>query len=631
MEPLSALFHHTPVPMAVLYAGSNRVQIVNDAWRRFWNVPDAVNDGQLLSELLTPEQAGLYSRLLGTDTDSSEVAVSVMWAGQCVQRYIRLVVTQVPAVDQKPAYLGTVILDVTDTVLARQRADALAKEQEEQRRMMREALDSSPVAIVVATSIRDETTGQLIDFEYRLANRESNRLSNLPEAEELSGKRMLATFPGDKESGVFSQFKTVVETGEPLAVETHYKHGQTDKWFYVRVVKHGDGYVQTTLDITPVKEAEAAIEEQADLLRTILNNSQTAISLHSVIRGQNGKIADFKTALANKRAQEIWGDTLKQHMSRSFLEHRPEAAGTPEFERYVQVVNTGEPARFEFGVADKLYSINIARAGDGVVLSSVDITSDRQYQRQLEQINAELKRSNESLQAFAYIASHDLQEPLRKITSFSSILSGQYTEQLDDRGLDILVRIQSSAERMSSLIRDLLSYARIGSQPDSFRPVDLHTVLTELLNDMEFTVGMAGATIQLDQLPQVVGDPVQLHQLFQNLLSNAVKFHREGVPPVVQISSERVADDRLPPSLRESRPSGCSFWAIRVADNGIGFDEKYNDRIFQVFQRLHSRNLYSGTGIGLAIVRKVAEQHGGVIIAESRPDAGSTFTVYLPG
>ena len=635
MEFLATLFLYAPTPMAVFQGEDRRIQLTNPAWCQFWNVRVAPIEGLLLTDVLTVNQATVYNQLLdsvgpaGPSETIQTITITVDRDELSVERHLRVVTTLAPYLT--PVCIGTIITDITETVQAQQQADRLAREQEMQRWMMREALDNSPVAIVVAVCVRDEVTDELLDFEYRLANRETNRLSSLPAGDELVGRRMLGTFPGDIDSGVFDQFKAVIETGEPLAIETHYQHGSTDRWFYVRVVKHGDGFVQTTLDITPIKEAEAAVEQQADLLRSILDNSQTAISLHNAIRDPiTRQVIDFKTALANKRAREFWGDRIEQHMNQTFLTLRPEAAGTPEFDRYVQVVSSGEPAQFDYGYGDRLYSINIARAGDGIVLSSVDITSDRQYQRQLEQVNAELRRSNEGLQAFASIASHDLQEPLRKITAFSTILTSQYAEQLDVNGQAIITRMQLAAERMSALIRDLLAYARIGNQHTSFRAVDLTQLMRDLLDDMEITIQTSGATVKVESLPHLWGDPVQLRQLMQNLLSNALKFKRDDRPPIVQISSERIPISQLPATLLEPVRATQAYWLIRVTDNGIGFAPEYYDRIFEVFQRLHGRSQYSGTGIGLAIVRKVAEQHGGLVVVDSQPDVGSTFSIYLP-
>ncbi|RAI78690.1 PAS domain-containing sensor histidine kinase [Spirosoma telluris] len=256
---------------------------------------------------------------------------------------------------------------------------------------------------------------------------------------------------------------------------------------------------------------------------------------------------------------------------------------------------------------------------------------EQQVQARTEQLTAsnhDLRRSNENLEKFAYIASHDLQEPLRKIQSFGDILKNQYAQELGE-GLDHLERMQGAASRMSLLIRDLLTFSRISTRQDASMSVSLNRVITEVLDDLEIAIKQARAQIQVNSLPTVSGDESQLRQLFQNLLSNALKFQKTGTTPFIQIQSEQILASSLPASVKPARLATVYF-QISVADNGIGFDEKYIDRIFQVFQRLHSRNEYAGTGIGLAICEKVVANHGGAITAFSQPGQGATFTIYLP-
>lgn len=247
----------------------------------------------------------------------------------------------------------------------------------------------------------------------------------------------------------------------------------------------------------------------------------------------------------------------------------------------------------------------------------------------LQLANLDLKRSNENLERFAYVASHDLQEPLRKIQSFGDILKSTYGDQLSD-GLSYLDRMQGAAGRMSVLIKDLLSFSRISTQRESFRSIPLQRVVADVESDLELIIQETSARLDVGPLPTVVGDEGQLDQLFMNLISNALKFHQAGQPPRITIRSERITAAEVPTQLTPPRPAR-HYHRLTVADNGIGFDEKYVDRIFQVFQRLHSRNQYSGTGIGLAIVQKVVENHGGLISVASQPGHGTTFTVYLPG
>jgi PAS domain S-box-containing protein len=238
---------------------------------------------------------------------------------------------------------------------------------------------------------------------------------------------------------------------------------------------------------------------------------------------------------------------------------------------------------------------------------------------QLEETNTSLNRSNQELQDFAYVASHDLQEPLRKIQAFGNLLEEEYGDQLGD-GKDYLRRMRSAAARMSALIEDILSFSRVTTKGRSFTPVDLNKVAVEVLEDLETRIEDTGATIHIEKLPTIDADAMQVRQLLQNLIANALKFHKPDVAPVVKISS-------LTEISQRDRRKLCT---ITIQDNGVGFDEKYLDRIFAVFQRLHSRDSYEGTGIGLAVCRKIVERHGGTISATSKPGHGAAFIVSLP-
>ncbi|GAB3800624.1 ATP-binding protein [Spirosoma humi] len=246
----------------------------------------------------------------------------------------------------------------------------------------------------------------------------------------------------------------------------------------------------------------------------------------------------------------------------------------------------------------------------------------------LAEANGLLLRSNANLQTFAYIASHDLQEPLRKIQQFGDLLKTRYTDSTGE-AVVYLERMQLAAARMSTLIRDLLNYSRISTQRDQSAPVSLQAIVATVLNTLDWTIQQTGAQIQVGPLPTLTGDASQLGQLFQNLLSNALKFSKPGVAPLIQIVSSRVSAYDLPKGFTPHR-AVSDYYRIEVADNGIGFEEKYLDRIFQVFQRLHGKNEFAGTGIGLAICEKVVTNHGGAITATSQSGQGATFSVYLP-
>jgi signal transduction histidine kinase len=222
----------------------------------------------------------------------------------------------------------------------------------------------------------------------------------------------------------------------------------------------------------------------------------------------------------------------------------------------------------------------------------------------------ELARSNADLEQFASIASHDLQEPLRKVRTFTGQVAETEAERLSDTGRDRLARANASAERMQRLIEDLLRFARVATHGRPFEAVDLGQLAGELLDDLH----TEEAVIRVGELPTINADPLQIRQLLQNLISNALKFHREGIVPEVTI---------------EARRDGAEI-ELAISDNGIGFDPRYSQRIFRVFERLHGRHEYPGTGIGLALCRKIAERHGGEVFAQSTPGQGSTFTVRLP-
>ncbi len=241
---------------------------------------------------------------------------------------------------------------------------------------------------------------------------------------------------------------------------------------------------------------------------------------------------------------------------------------------------------------------------------------------ELEKMLAMLEKSNRELENFAYITSHDLQEPLRKIQAFGDRLTKVYAEELGDEGADFIQRMRSAASRMQIMINDLLSYSRVTTRASSFVDVDLNRVASEVIEDLEIRISDSNAQVIVDPLPVIVGDPSQMRQLMQNLITNAIKFHRKGVDPLVKISCQK--------QMIHLNGSDVEEVLIIVEDNGIGFDEKYAERIFQPFQRLHSRDVFEGSGIGLAICRKIAERHSGSITAHSTPGKGSRFIITLP-
>ncbi len=255
----------------------------------------------------------------------------------------------------------------------------------------------------------------------------------------------------------------------------------------------------------------------------------------------------------------------------------------------------------------------------GSVLIFKDITERKRAEETLSHKAAELARSNAELEQFAFAASHDLQEPLRKIQAFADRLRVKTAKSRSPDIHDYLERMQNAAARMQTLINDLLAFSRVirGSQP--FTPVELKTIIKEVLSDLELRIEKSGARVEVGELPAIDADPMQMRQLMLNLIGNALKFQPEGGTPVVKIHSRMV-----------TAASGEQLCEINVQDNGIGFEEQYLEKIFAVFQRLHGRSEYEGTGVGLAICRRITDRHGGAITAESKLGEGATFIVTLP-
>ncbi len=276
---------------------------------------------------------------------------------------------------------------------------------------------------------------------------------------------------------------------------------------------------------------------------------------------------------------------------------------------------------------EKKVAERTSQLNEAIAALVVEVDDRTKAEEREQPVAVELRRSNEELEKFAYVASHDLQEPLRKIQAFGDRLAKKYRDELGETGRDYLDRMLSSAGRMRTLIEDLLTFSRVTTKGQPFALVDLNAVAAEVYDVLEVRLGQSQGTIEFGSLPSILADGLQMKQLFQNLISNALKFHQPGVPPAVRVWAENLAEI---PADRDPPPLASVGWRLSFADNGIGFEQTYVSRIFEVFQRLHGRGEYEGTGIGLAICRKIVERHGGAIEARSQPGAGAIFYVDLP-
>ena len=360
-------------------------------------------------------------------------------------------------------------------------------------------------------------------------------------------------------------------------------------------------------DISERKQAQRETLRLAERLSTTLESISDAF--HTFDNDWRFTYMNSESArLLGMRAQEALGTVVWM----SF----PGLRETDIGRQFIYAVEQSEAVHFEtyYDPLGLWLEIHAYPSDEGLAVYFQDISHRKQTEAELQSTLEELERSNRELDQFAYVASHDLQEPLRKIQAFSGRLEARATG-LDEDSRDYLRRMTSAAARMQSLIIDLLDYSRINTRGQPFQRLDLSEVISEVLQDMEATLEQTHARVEYGELPCVEGDASQLRRVIQNLLSNAIKFQRSGTPPVIKIFAE--------PALGDA-------WTLCLADNGIGFDEKYLDRIFNPFQRLHGREAYPGTGIGLAITKKIVERHEAEITASSSPGNGSVFRITFP-
>ena len=262
-----------------------------------------------------------------------------------------------------------------------------------------------------------------------------------------------------------------------------------------------------------------------------------------------------------------------------------------------------------------------------VLFIAQDITSELENQLNLEEKIRDLDRSNKELEEFAYVASHDMNEPLRKITTFIERLENKYKGELGADGILYLTRIAASVDNMRHLIDTLLEFSRTARSHQPFAPVDLNSLVKDVQTDLELKIEETATILHIEALPAIEAIPSQMKQLFDNLLNNSIKFRKAGVPPVITISCLRLSRRQ---QEQHHLNAGNTWFRIDFTDNGIGFEPEYNDRIFQIFQRLHGKSEFPGSGIGLAICKKIIDQHKGLIYATGEPDNGATFTIILP-
>jgi PAS domain S-box-containing protein len=497
--------------------------------------------------------------------------------------------------------------------------DSEIREKEAVKRNLRAVLDSSKNGIMALKSLKNEK-GEIYDFEWTMINPAGLYLTNM-EGLDLIGKRFLDFVPKSQESGAFQRYVQVARSGITETFET--QSTLSDRYFSVTVVKLSDGITVTFDDITQRRANEQKILKSEGLYRALAKNiPDSAVFLFD---------HDFNMTLVDGASLIDLGFSDKTELIGKSIDSILDKESLTVFKPLFEQVLKGEESQLDYSFRGKYFHINIipVRNSENEIFSGMvvthDITELTEYQKQLELKIEDLNRSNKELEQFAYVASHDLQEPLRKIRTFGDRLSSRYTELLGEDGKDYIARMDNAATRMQILIDDLLTFSRITRASEEFIPVNPGTIIQDVLNDMEVSIEHTGAQIRIGEFPDIDASPAQMRQLFQNLISNAIRFRKKDVPPIIYIHGEIHSGKGNRQLDRRS-----NYLSIQVQDNGIGFDEKYSERIYVIFQRLHGRTEYEGTGIGLAICKKIVESHHGLITAESSPGNGATFTVTLP-
>jgi PAS domain S-box-containing protein len=391
--------------------------------------------------------------------------------------------------------------------------------------------------------------------------------------------------------------------------------------------------ITATMDITEkLREKNEELQQQKEFTEQMIDSAVDLITVYDT---------DTKVITVNKQVEKLLGKERSDIIGKPYLELFPDSKASHTYNNLLKCL-AGETTHHVVQRAlysDRSFDIfMIPLRHQGEVYAALvlvhDITdiigiSDKLHDtnKKLEQKNTELARTNKELEQFAYVASHDLQEPLRKIHTFSGRLKEKSSSELDETSRLWIEKIMHSTNRMSNLIKDILDYSRLTVSDADFIPVNLNHTLANVLVDFDLRIAEKNALVESDTLPVVEGIPLYLYQLFHNLVGNGLKFTRSGVTPHICISAKPLTGTILP--YGESLPEG-KYWEIIFEDNGIGFSPEFSEKIFTIFQRLNERSKFEGTGVGLALCRKIIDIHSGKIFAESREGEGATFHIILP-
>jgi PAS domain S-box-containing protein len=533
---------------------------------------------------------------------------------------------------------GVMVLcqDVTEQVTARQKAESSEF-------LLRSLMESAPfpISVMVAEDMRVSFANDAI-------------LEVWGKGPEVIGKPIGEVLTELNNRELFNKLQEVYTSGKPYHAVNQRFDVQIDdvtKTYYFNYSliplpdKNGDIYavMNISADVTDLNRAKERVEESRRNIRNVINKAPVAMCILKTDR--------FVVEIANERMFQLWGKTAEEVMHKPIFDGLPEARDQGFEEILTRVFVTeeshtahGAPVNLPRNGKTEMVYVNYVFEAyresnnviSGVIAVALDVTSQALARQKIEEVvaertqelaesNSHLQRLNGELAQFAYIASHDLQEPARKVSTFVQMLEAGLTG-VDDRSRHYLERIKSATSRMIVLVRDVLAYSQLAKEKQVSESIQLNQIIEEIKNDLELVIEEKGAEILYDNLPAITGFRIQITQLFGNLISNALKFSRSDVKPVVKVTCAKLPDDQKPQMLDRD----LSYFHFEVSDNGIGFNLEYSEQIFNIFQRLHGNKEYEGTGIGLAMCKKIVQNHKGHIFASSQPQNGSIFHVILP-
>jgi len=634
---MKSIIEASPFPISVLFGDDLKVEFANEAIIAAWGKGDDVIGKNFKNVLPELANQGVFEQLEGVRESglpslSKPQRVEMNMHGKKEVKYYNISFNPIKNESEQIIGIFNSGVDVTDLVLSKQKIE----EAEAKARLAIDSAEQGVYEFTYATSefITDRRFHEICGFDNPIS---LERYRNLIHPDDIPTRAEAHKRSFDT-GRVNYQVRIVIGDGSIRWVRV------TGRIIYIsdQIPVKLTGIIQ---DITLMILAQQKIEESERTIRNMVLQAPVAMC---ILRGN-----DYIVEIANKKMIELWGLKDDKIIGKAIFEGIPEARAQGLEELLEGVASTGNrfvanerpillprDGKLEQVYLNFVYEPIGQKTGDkaDIMAIAIDVTPQVRARKEIEVVIKErtddlakaitdLRRSNEDLAQFAYIASHDLQEPIRKITSFSEMLQNHLGNQLDDLSVTFLEKIINASTRMSKLVRDVLTYSETGKKSEEFIPVNLNKILKDVVTDFDLLIEQKEATIILDELPEIEGIPLQMTQLFGNLISNALKFSSKTNSPLIEIKVGKadMTETILVPLYRD-----IPYIHIQIRDNGIGFLPAYGEQIFNIFQRLHRKTDFAGTGIGLSMCKKIVQNHQGEINSKGSSESGAVFNIFLP-